>query len=563
LGAALSANGWAQDGGNLDIVFFGGKPNDSSDTTPAVRQALAAVKSSGAKTLNFAPGRYDFWPDHASEKFYYVANNDPGMKRIAFPLDHISDLTIDGHGAVFVFHGYICPFILDHAKNITLKNLAIDWQRPFDSEAKIISVSPDGPDLQFSSEFPYSISKGILTFVDREAVPNIYPAGRLLEFDSAKRETAYMASDQSGSPDYIATEIEPGHIHLHFPEFKGTPGNVIVFENAHRDCPAIIISDSDDTTLSYVTVYHAGGMGVIAQRSRNLTYDHLAVTPPPSNLRMYSATADATHFADCYGQITMTHCTLENQGDDATNIHGIYVLVTKKLSPTEMVVELVHPQQWGCDFIVPGEKLELVHTSNLETFAEATVKAVKRLNSEYTRVTVTAPLPELTPGQVLAANVDSHPDVLVRDCYVGQNRARGLLLGVRGKIVIENNTFHTAGAAILFGDQYQFWFEQNGVRDCTIRNNHFLNCNYGTWESACIQVSTKRTPMVDNRYNRNIDIENNVFDIFFPCLLKAIGVDGLIFRNNTFNKSTAYPPTDTNAQPYDIQLCEHVDLQKI
>ncbi len=558
----MSSATFASNDGSLAIGAFGGHPNDSSDTTLAVRMALAQAESTGAQSLTFAPGRYDFWPDRAREKFYFISNNDPGLKRIAFPIDHLSHLTIDGQGARFVFHGYICPFILDHARNITLKNFSIDWQRPFESEARIVRITPDGPDLEFSAEFPYQISKGILTFIDREKIPNSYPAGRLLEFDAAKREPAFMASEWSAAPAFIAREIDPGRVHLTLPNFSGTPGDTLVFENAHRACPAMVISDSENTTLDHVTIYHAGGMGVLAQHSSNLTYDHLVITPPPSHLRMYSVTADATHFADCFGQITMTDSRFENQGDDGTNIHGIYVRVSARLSPTQIMVQLVHPQQAGLDCIVPGEHLELVRTSTLETFGVAQVRAVTRLNSEFSRVTVAAPLPAIVPGQDIAASLDSHPDVLIRHCYFGKNRARGIGLGSRGKIVIENNTFHTQGPAIIFGNAYKLWFEQDGVRDCTIQHNHFDNCAFGSAELPVILVGSIRSTPVANRFNRNILIENNTFDVFKPQILQAVGVDGLIFRDNQINPSRAYPPVSPEAKPFQISFSEQVKIQR-
>jgi hypothetical protein len=232
---ALAGRTLADDAGVLDVASFGAKPDDASDSTPAVRAALAEAKSSGAKTLKFSPGRYDFWPDLAEEKYYFITNNDPSMKRIAFPLDQFSDLTIDGQGAHLVFHGPICPFILDHAKNITLKNFSIDYQRPFDSEAKILKVTPDGADLEFSDEFPYKLEKDILVFVDKEKTPNLYPVDNLLEFDAKKRETAYQVIDQrSPAAAFIATKIGPGQVHLKYPGFQGTPGNIIVFACANR-----------------------------------------------------------------------------------------------------------------------------------------------------------------------------------------------------------------------------------------------------------------------------------------------------------------------------------------
>src|SRR5699024_1666348 len=78
-----------------------------------------------------------------------------------------------------------------------------------------------------------------------------------------------------------------------------------------------------------VNLYHCGGMGVIAQRSRDIELRKLVIVPSPGKGRMISITADATHYVNCGGYIRMIDCTFENQKDDATNIHGLYMAVEK------------------------------------------------------------------------------------------------------------------------------------------------------------------------------------------------------------------------------------------
>jgi len=110
--------------------------------------------------------------------------------------------------------------------------------------------------------------------------------------------------------------------------------------------------------------------------------------------------------------------------------------------------------------------------------------------------------------------------------------------------VVEDNLFHVPGAAILFEGDARHWFEQAGVRDVVIRNNTFDNCNYGVWGTACIEV---RSGIVEefratSRYNRNIRIEDNVFKVFGnTALLGIYSVDGLMFKGNRLERTTAYP----------------------
>jgi hypothetical protein len=558
----------------LDITAFGAKSGDGSDTVPALKAALEQCRKRGSHKLVFPKGRYDFRPDRAIEHYVFVSNNDEGLKRIAFPLTGMEDLEIDGQGSEFIFHGFLCPFLLDHAKNITLKDFSIDYVRTFHSEAKIIALQEDGVDLEIAETFPYDIRNGILVFTDgkKDHDPQttvksreiLYPYGSLLEFDSQKRETAFQAHDYWAAGGLTAKRIGDRQIRLLMPKFKGTPGNILVFGAANRDVPGITVSDSEAAVISGVNIYHCGGMGVIAQRSKDITLDHVKVTPSPNSGRIVSITADATHFVNCGGKITMSNCLFENQKDDATNIHGIYARVIKQFTPNEIEVKLVHPQQHGFDFIKPGRKLELVHGPSMVTYGEAIVKSVNRLNKEFTRVTFKTDAPkELVEGDAVAA-MDEYPEVSINHCIIRSNRARGILLGSRAKIVIEDNVFHVPGAAILFEGDARFWYEQAGVRNCIIRRNVFDNCNFGVWGNACIQVGSgiDKSCQAASRYNRGIVIEDNTFRIFDPRILNIYSVDGLIFSNNKIEKSTAYPEQHKDAKMFEVTNSDNVRIEE-
>jgi len=145
----------AMAGGTISVADYGARANDGSDTTPAVRQALEECRKTGAAKLTFPPGRYDFWPDRAEEKFYFITNNDSGLRAIEFPLTEVNGLEIDGGGAEFVFHDKIMPFVLDHSTNVTLRNFSIDWARTFQSEVKVLSVDDSGLEATIPEQFPY------------------------------------------------------------------------------------------------------------------------------------------------------------------------------------------------------------------------------------------------------------------------------------------------------------------------------------------------------------------------------------------------------------------------
>jgi hypothetical protein len=373
-----------------------------------------------------------------------------------------------------------------------------------------------------------------------------------------------MAKDYGVKAGVMAQDLGNRRVRIRLPGLTATPGNVLVFGPSHRDCCGFIVSDSAGITLNDVRLYHCGGMGVLGQRSRDITLDHVQVTPSPGSGRVVSITADATHFVNCAGKITMSHCLFENQIDDATNIHGIYARVVRKIAPNEIEVKLVHPQQYGFDFLVPGGPIELVHGPSLVTYGDAVVQSVARLNKEYTRVVLTKPLPaELAAGDVVA-NMAEYPETHIHDCVIRGNRARGILLGSRSKMLIEDNVFHTPGAAILLEGDGRFWFEQAGVRDLVIRRNRFEDCNFGVWGKATIEVGAgiDENCRAASRYNRNIVIEDNLFRTFgHGPLVQMYSVDGLTIRHNRVESSTAYPARSPDAKRFDITQSDRVTIQ--
>ena len=555
---------------------FGLKPDSGADAAPGIRNAINSARSQGGGKLVFAAGRYDIYPESASEKYLFVSNNEEGLKRIGFPLTDLKDVEIDGQGAQFFFHGPMVPFLIENSTGVTIKNLSFDFVRPFQSEGKVLAVTAESADLEFSDEFPYEIRNGILVFTNGKKVGGpattvknrdvIYHYGNMLAFDPVKRETAFMAKDHYGlDAGVMARKIGPHQVRISLAKISAEPGNILVFGGPRLN-PGVVISDSAQVRLEAVTIYNCGGMGVIAQRSTDLFMHKVQVTPSPSGKRITSITADATHFVNCRGVIELVDCLFENQKDDATNVHGLYAKIVRIVSPTQVEVRMVHPQQAGVDFIKVGTRLELTHGASLETRGYLVAKSVDRVNRESTLIETTAPLPaELAVGDSVADADANTAEVLIKNCIIRGNRARGILLGSRGKMIVEGNTFHTPGSAILFEGDASYWFEQAGVRDVVIRNNRFEDCNFGLWGRGVITVGSgiAKECQATSRYNKNILIENNLFRVFSDQpLLKLYSVDGLTFRNNRLERSTNYPSSALAEAPlFDVTHSDRVTLE--
>lgn len=555
-----SGNAFSQLPRIVDASSFGAL-TDGSDATYAVRLALEHCKKTKATKLIFPKGRYEFFPEKAVEKYFFISNNDEGLKRIAFPIFNFANLEIDGQGSEFIFHGYTCPFIIENSQNINIKNLSINYVRTFHSEGNIVSTGDWGFDVTFDEAFPYKIEDGLLKFNGDD---NEYPYSNLLEFDPVKRETAFMAKDYWLWNPLPAEQLLNKVVRIFKKGVLGTVGNVMVFGASKRLVPAFTLTDSRNISVVGVNIFHCGGMGVIAQRCANILLDGVNVTMPPNSKRVVSITADATHFVNCSGKITMKNCLFENQVDDATNIHGIYTQISRIIAPTELEVRLRNDAQYGFDYLKAGTNIELVKSSALVVLADNKVKSSRKLNKEYTLLTLEKPVPASLKVNDVVGSTDEKVEVLISNCRIKSNRARGLLIGSRGKTIIENNYFHVPGAAILFEGDGSYWFEQSGVNNCIIRNNVFENGNFGVWGNAVIQVGAgiKKEERAKSRYNKNILIEHNTFRVFDPRILNIYSIDNLIYRKNKVEKTDDYPKLQEKAKPFVVEYSSNIKIEE-
>ncbi len=561
---AVLLSGCSSGGSTIFLKDYMDTSSDA-DAMPAIRAALNDCVSKKAAKLVLPGDTLRIKPTQAFEEYQYISNNDPSMKRIAFQLKGMKDFSIEGNGTVLLFSGHISPFNMEGCSNISIKDLTIDFTRPFVSEGVITAVGKGFFEVQFPEYYDIVFREGNLQFRDEDK--EVYPYSNLLEFDPVRKEVAYHVHDYwIWSESSKAEEVGPKRYRFHRDDYgDGTVGNVLVFGASTRNNPGFTLLDCDGFNLTDVKLYNCCGMGVIAQSSKDIELLRMVVEPTPGSDRIISISADATHFVNCKGYIRMIDCVFKGQKDDATNVHGWYMAVEKILSPDKLLLRWKNSGQYGVRFIKPGMTLELVNSKTMETYSRLAVKEVEYLNSEYTEVVLSEPLPsEVQEGDVVAED-EAYPDVLISGCYIGNNRARGLLIGSRGKVVIEKNTFHSPGTAILFEGDGRYWYEQSGVRDVTIRDNVFDNCMYGSpsWGSAVIAVGSGIPDKEHSRYHKNIIVENNVFRGFDYRIVNLYCVDGFTFRGNKIEFTDAdYPANATPEDKFIFKNCDNVKVEE-
>lgn len=130
----------------LDIV---------KDATPNVLARILNADKEPISEIKFEKGTYHFYPDLGLEKFVHISNHNDVVIKTAFPILNFKDLTIDGQGSTFIFHGRMIPFLIDNSTNITVKNVSVDWAESFHSEATIVANNKEENtfDIKISDEY--------------------------------------------------------------------------------------------------------------------------------------------------------------------------------------------------------------------------------------------------------------------------------------------------------------------------------------------------------------------------------------------------------------------------
>jgi len=567
----------------------------AEDATADVLASIMNAREKSLKEIKFEKGTYHFYPDKGYETFCRISNHDDVLVHTAFPLYDFNDIVIDGQGSTFIFHGRMIPFIIEGGKNINIKNLSIDWAVPFHFEGKIVAKDNKAHtfDLAVSKEYPYEIRNGQLIFVkeyyehtigqsilydpERKAIafdtesytPIGFTARSAIQHNIESIKYKYDIDTHVPNQTNIgrenrlkAEQIKPGLVRIYNHKKKLPPvGTILVGKGTkgqNRIAPAFRLQDVIDFRAENVNVHHAGGMGLIAENSENLILDNFNVTP--SNGRMVSTTADATHFVGCRGKIELKNCTFNNQLDDATNVHGTYVKVLDILNENRIGVRIGHFQQQG--FTI-GRKDDVLGLVRLEEsffpYDQVTIKDIQKINGRYHIITLNEKIPVSVKVGDLLENQTAYPELLVENCNISGNRARGLLLSTPKKTVIKDNFFHTEMEAILIPVESSHWFESGNAANVFIKNNTFQDCQHSGFNRGVIRFVTDDDN--ENIAFKNIEITDNNFHQFDHLILEVSNTSGLKFTRNNITTSDTFKKLHPDNPAFRIKNSEEIILK--
>ena len=564
---------------------FGIIPNTGEDMTKEIVKAIETIKSERAgkpAVLLFESGEYDFYPDSANVREYYVSNHDQdNPKRVAVVLEGVKNLTLKGaqksNGsdyANFMMNGRMLPVAMVGCENCSLENIAVDTRVPQITQVEVLENDVENGYITYrvAPYVNYRIDNGRLVVLGSnwEIVP-----GWGIAFEGDTKRIIYTTSDIGVGTSNVE-EIAPRVIRAPWRDHRLVPGSVIAMRSYARPTPGIFVSECKNTKLYNSCVFYAEGMGLLAQMSENITLDGFRVALRGDG-RYFTTQADATHFSGCKGLITSCNGLYEGMMDDAINVHGTYLRVVKRLDDNTLVGRYMHGQAYGFYWGGAGDSVQFVRSDVMEITEGNRVVEIAPYDKEQLagckefKIKFEKPLPaDIANGQYGIENLEWTPEVIFNGNTIRNNRARGALFSTPKKTVVENNLFdHTSGTAILLCGDCNGWFETGACRDVLIRNNRFVNALTSMFQftNGVISIYPEipnleaQTKYFHGGDGKGVVIEDNVFETFDAPIVYAKSIDGLVFRNNKVVQNNDFKPFHWNRYRFLLDKVANVTIE--
>jgi len=510
---------------------------------------MAKGNKSSPVTINFAPGRYDFYPDSSYKTCFNISNtNDTplSLKAIALYVVNSKYVKLNAPGAKIVLRGKMIETCIDKCENISIHGISFDYKRPTVSELKVVNVNNHYADLQVHPDSKYSIKDSALTW-EGEGWRH-QPGWYWQAFDPGTG----VLSRQSIELGKVKFENKDGMLRAWFAQNPGFKTGLI-YQNRDvvRDCAGIFMQRSKNISLKNIRINFMHGMGVVSQFCENISMDSVIVKPDEKSGRTCSAWADILHFSGCRGLIDINNSFLSAANDDAINVHGTHLKIVEKLSPSQIKVRFMHNQTYGFDAFKAGDSIDFIHAKSLLACGNNKIVSAEKLNDKEILLTLQKPAPLNTGNDDVVENITWTPRVWIHNTTITRIPTRGILVTTRRKVVIENCTFQrTCMTGVLVEDDAESWYESGMVRDLTIRKNNFFECG-----EPVISIHPENK-IAEGPVHKNITIINNMFVLQDSKVFGAQSASNIIFSGNEIKTKVV---TDLN-KLIELKDCQNVTL---
>jgi hypothetical protein len=488
----------------LHVQAFGAVGDGVTDDTPALRAAVAAaVKAGPGTTLVF------------DKKTYRLDKSAPFGAH--FRLTRVSDLTIEGNGALLLAHPYNGIFDLFSCTNVTLRGFAIDYAPLAFTQGAIrqVDVGQACFDLDLEPGYPLPPADGLVKQMIGDGGWQwgsvIDPVERHRRWDVADHyfiESVTPVAERvyrvKVTPPYAAqlARVRPGD-RFFLPLLITAAG-----ERTHGGNIQVI--GSTGCWLEDITMYAArNGMNYSISHNEGLiTLKHCKITFKPDSTRICTTWRDGMHCKDNRVGPVFDGCFFEGMLDDSINISANTAMAVKVVSTNAFVLTSAS--------FNGGDAVWVVDPSSGRTLAQTRVAHVERRDQKRV-VTLEDPVEGVITGEKVA-----HRDIksthfynmsyandgfIVRQCVFKPQRRHAVLVRCSHGIIEDNTIDGVGGAAVCMGNEIGGFYEGPFPTHNIIRNNTIRNTQI---QAIRLYTSLLKSSVA---YTGDIRVENNTITV--------------------------------------------------
>lgn len=557
--AVSAANAKAADVTVIDAADYGADPSGETDSAEAIQRAIAAAKAvDGPVILNFPKGEYHIYPDKAVERELYISNTvgqdqTYRMKKIGFLLEDMQDVTLEGNGSLFMFHGKMTTYATIDCTNVTFQNFAFDFYVPTVVDVTVEAIDGNTATVYVPECYNYAIDGTSIEWRSDESpyTGQVYWTARNSMNYTQRYDVKTGITWRGSNPLFSSvSKIEDmGNHRLKFTYSSMNsdiqPGICFQMRTTVRDHAGMFFWKSKDVTLQDVDVYFLHGFGIVGQHSENITLRNVDFETPEGSGRTTAGYADFVQMSGCKGQILIEGCSFSNPHDDPINVHGTFNEVVERIADNKFKVRFMHNETAGFPNYFVGDEVEFIWKSTMGAVENSVAKvtavegptgdagADQSTSGSLTDMILTLDraIPEgVTANTCVVENITYTPSVVIRNNIFKETPTRGILVTTRKPVLIENNIFDGMSMASIFIESNATsWYESGGIKDLTIRGNTFLR---PSTSYAVIYIDPTGSASKTNPVHRNIRIEDNTFYVNNGPVLSAKSTSGISFAGN-------------------------------
>ena len=483
----------------VNIATYGISPNMCKDCTVPLQKALAQIKEDEEETvLEFPSGEYHFYKEHATLKNYHTSNTDTldyPEKIIGILLEGQNNLTINGNGSMFIFHGNMMALAIVDSKNIKLENFSWDYPSAPTGEMVIEEVDKRRVVYRIPQNQKFElVDNQLIWFEDSPLSEERYwqfsndeLACNVMVYEPDMPRIARHNLDESpffGTKQIkiISEQLVEITYEQDIPSFYQKDIRFEITRNEYRETAGAFIWQSENVSISSVFVHYLYGFGWLSQMSKGISFDNCYFGPRKDSDRMTASFADFIHVSGGAGLVKVENCHFAHAHDDAINIHGSFMKVVQVIDEHTVRLRYEHRQQGGFPQFYTGNQVAFYRDDNLaQVGTKYTVKTAifmsdeKEMDITFEENVADELGEEMQFGLAyVAENMTYVPAVIIRRNHFELIPTRGILCTTSKPVVISENTFRhiTMSSIYLSGDSKE-WYESGKIGNMFIYKNDF------------------------------------------------------------------------------------------